>query len=871
MNSDKRLSILNLICKKSKLFNSYLLVLLFLSLSIFGSNSFAQIMVFERNNDGMNSNETIFKSDTRIKIDLNGKWEVSFDNSDSYKTINVPFCTDFQKPYEIKREFTINDTLLSKYNFIFYAEGINYESEVYINNVIVSRNNGGGKFIFNEIQENLIQKNNFISIKLSGELNNSKTFPLASQTNFARNYTGVLANIYIFAVPKIYISETMIKYSFSGDNVLSLTNNISVNSLYIDTLMLEGNNFFVKTDIIRISDSSRLFESPVSKFDPKNYKNYKLSNTITLKNIELWSLEKPALYQVSTSIYYKDELIDNVIYETGFRNVQIKGNEFIINGTPSTIKGINFFEDLPLNGSALDYNTVEKDLKNIKDLGFNTIRVPGNSAHPFVIKAAQRIGLYVLQEYPFNEVPSRLLRDDNFVKDGVDYLSNIVKRDVYSPAIIAWGIGNDFDVTTSESENYASKMKLSIEQLDNRPLYYTTRNLTNDKIEGIINIKGYNIYEQNFNTVKTNIEKINKSGLVFISSLGVSIDNNNRNGFGDFRSAEYQAKYLTEIISSLSSKQSFIVSSYADYNADSPLIIHYDNSVPILKTNGIFDYNRNPKYASALIKRMLNNQGFQKIPEGNIAYTHSKSSNYFVVLGLLMMIFILFVLSKIRYFKDNIVRSIITPRNFLYTVKEQNDVPYFHSILLIIILSSIISLLFSSILYNIRIESGFELIFSKLTDNYSFKIFAINVLNNPVLMFVFLFVLIMVLFFLTYLITNLLIKLLKRKAVLRPSFAVTIWSFVLFIIFLPFGIIFSKTFDTNSSTIIYITLYLYLGVLTYSLIKLINGVKYVFDLGLIKAYFYGVFLISIIFTLNYYYIFYYKSVGIFIELINSYN
>ncbi|MFA7362004.1 MAG: glycoside hydrolase family 2 TIM barrel-domain containing protein [Candidatus Kapaibacterium sp.] len=849
-----------------------LLFILFLLIPTFPIETIqAQIKIFGRSKNEQNNNETIFRSDTRIKIDLSGSWRVTFDNSELFTNINVPFATEYRKSFVINRNFDVSDSLLSKFNFIFYAESINYESEVTINNVIVSRNNGGSKIIFNEIQENLIQKNNNISIRISGELDNSKTFPLASQVNYARNYSGVLANIYIFAVPKIYISESLIRNTFTGDNVITFTNNISVNSLYIDTLMLEGNSFSVKTDVIRISDTAKIFESPETKFDPKNYQNYKLSNTITLKNIDLWSPENPTLYLISTSIYYKDELIDNVIYETGFKKTDTKGSDIFINGSPITLKGINYFEDQPLNASALDYSIVEKDLRNIKELGFNTIRVPGKTAHPFVVRAAQRIGLYVLQEYPFNEIPSSLLKDEHFIKDGIDFFSNIIKRDLYSPAILAWGIGNDFDVTIPESEKYAIKIKEAAKLLDNRPLYYTTKNIANDKIAGIMDLKGYNITDPDFNTAKTNIEKINKTEPVFISSLGVSTDNNNRNGYGDFRSAEYQAKYLTEIISSLNPKQGFVISSYADYNAEAPLIIHYDESAPALRTNGIYDYGRNPKYSNTIIRRMLNNQGYQKIPEGNVSYTHSKSSNYFVVFGLLIIILLLFALSKIRYFKDNIVRSVITPRNFLYTVKEQNDVPNFQSIILIIILSSVLSLLFSSILYNIRIESGFELILSKFINNSSLIIFAIDILNNPVLLFVLLFVLIVILFFLTYLLTNLLIKLLKRKTILRPSFAVTIWSFVLFIIFLPFGIIFSKTLDTNSSTIIYYTMYIYLGVLAYSLIKLINGVKYVFDLGLVKSYFYGVLLIAVIFTLNYYYIFSYKSVGIFIDLINSYN
>lgn len=857
--------------KSTKINYISIFLLNFVFLNILLGDIFAQIKVFERSNNESNLNETIFNSDTRIKIDLCGNWEVSFDNSDNYTSFNVPFATDYQNSYNIKRDFKVSDTLLSNYNFIFFAEGINYESEVTINNVIISRNNGGCKFINNEIQENLIQRDNVISIKLSGKLNNSKSFPLVSQSNYSRNYSGVLANIYILAIPKIYISETLIKFTYSADNTINLTNNISVNSLYLDTLMLERNKFFVKTSLIRISDSAVIHESSISKFDPKNYQNYKLTNTLSFKNVDSWTIENPILYLLSTSIYYDGNLIDNVIYETGFNRISVKGNELYINESPITIKGINYYEDHPLFASALDYATVEKDLKNIKELGFNTIRVPGKSAHPFVIRNAQRIGLFVLQEYPFNEVPPQLLKDADFIQDGLDYMSNIVKRDIYSPAIIAWGIGNDFDVTTIESEQYAAKIKENIGQYDFRPLYYTTKNLKNDKLSAIIKFKGYNINESNYNIVKADLEGIEKAKISFISSLGIATDNNNRNGFGDIRSAEYQAKYLTEIIGTLKSNQGFIISSFADFNTDSPLIIHYDKSQPSLKTDGIYDYFRNPKYVSTIIKRMLNNQGYQKIPEGNVSYVISKSSNYFVVFGIILFIFLLFALSKIRYFKDNILKSIITPRNFLFSVKEQNDVPHFHSIILVFFLSATLSLFFSSILYNLRVDSGFEIILSKLTTNYSVKLFIIEILNNPALMFMLLLISITSLFFLSYLLVNLFVKVLRSKAILKPSFAVTTWSFVLFILLLPFGIILSKILDAKNTTIIYISMYIYLGIFAYSLLKLLNGIKYVYELGLIKSYFYGLLVIAIILSVNYYYFVSYKSLGIFIDLINSYN
>jgi hypothetical protein len=84
------------------------------------------------------------------------------------------------------------------------------------------------------------------------------------------------------------------------------------------------------------------------------------------------------------------------------------------------------------------------------------------------------------------------------------------------------------------------------------------------------------------------------------------------------------------------------------------------------------------------------------------------------------------------------------------------------------------------------------------------------------------------------------------------------------------GIIFSKLL-TGSSSFISLSIYLYFAVLLYSLFKLLNGLRYVFDLGIIKSFVYGTLIILILFSFNYYYFVYYKSLNIFVSLIKSYN
>jgi beta-galactosidase len=138
------------------------------------------------------------------------------------------------------------------------------------------------------------------------------------------------------------------------------------------------------------------------------------TNELTSKNLNLWSPDNPELYIIKTIIQNSaNKIIDEKSDEIGFVNVKFRPEGISLNGKNITLNGINYHEDSPHYGSALDYSEVEFDLKKIKEYGFNCIRVPGKTAHPYIIDVCNRIGLFLMQEIPFNEVPSKILKDNN--------------------------------------------------------------------------------------------------------------------------------------------------------------------------------------------------------------------------------------------------------------------------------------------------------------------------------------------------------------------------------------------------------------------------------------------------------------------------
>ncbi|MCX6166240.1 MAG: hypothetical protein NTU73_15495, partial [Ignavibacteriae bacterium] len=559
----------------------------------------------------------------------------------------------------------------------------------------------------------------------------------------------------------------------------------------------DNKELFVKTKLYRLNGNEAIAESAPVKLTIEDYQSANITNEFTAKNVNLWSPENPELYVIKTVIQNSaNKIIDERISEIGFVNIKIHNENISLNGKYILLNGINYNEDSPRFGSALDYSKVEFDLKKIKEYGFNCIRVAGKPAHPYIINVCNRIGLFIMQEIPFNEVPNKVLSDNNYTQFAIDYLESIIKRDKNSPAIISWGVGNNFDVTCNSASNYIKNIKEAAAKLDSRQIYYTTRNLKNDICSEFIDIKGINFSTNSYEKLQRYVDEIKTANKqnpsVFISSYGMCINNDNRNGFGDRQSVEAQAKFISESYK-IVNKSFFanFISSYSDWNAESPLNLQL-NSNPYLKTDGIFDFYREPKSSATILKRLINGQGYQKIPEGSGDIMNKDNYYVFIITGLISIIFFFFLLGKLRYFKSNIIKSIISPKNFIYFVKEQMLIATYRNIILNFLIALSLGIFFTSVIYLFRENIYLDMLLSNVFTNPDAKMNIAYVINSPInlllLLSVAVYLKIIVITSFVFMLDFLFIK----KSNLRIIYTITIWSFIPFLIFLLIGTVIYK-------------------------------------------------------------------------------
>ncbi|MCE1164114.1 MAG: hypothetical protein LWX07_01785, partial [Bacteroidetes bacterium] len=357
-----------------------------------------------------------------------------------------------------------------------------------------------------------------------------------------------------------------------------------------------------------------------------------------------------------------------------------------------------------------------------------------------------------------------------------------------------------------------------------------------------------------------------RNKFIFVSSYGIPVNNKNRNGSGDRQSVEFQTKLLTESYKLFAQYPGSFMNSFADYNSECPLINHYDENY-YLKTDGLFEYGREPKYSAGIVKKLLYNQGYQKIPEGT--ETAEKESYVFLTTGLVVLFMFILTLSRIPYLKENILKCVITPKNFIHLIKEQSPISNFQNTVVLFFVSFSVSLFTSTVLFYLRLDDNFDMLFSKLAGNGDVKIFLIDVLNKPLYLLGFLTLAFILFAFLIYIAAAVFSSFSKRHVKFRVIYSIISWSFMSMIIFFVFGILYSKAI--NYGAILNISFYLFAFLLIYCLYKIIHGIRYTFEYGLIKSYFYGTFLIIVSGGLVYFYVVIYRSVLDYWYLIKTFN
>ncbi|WP_208645625.1 beta-galactosidase GalB [Mucilaginibacter endophyticus] len=228
-----------------------------------------------------------------------------------------------------------------------------------------------------------------------------------------------------------------------------------------------------------------------------------ITNTLTVKNPVLWSVERPYLYKAVTQLLEGKTVLDEYTTTIGIRYFNFDADKgFSLNGKPMKILGVCDHHDLGSLGSALNNRALERQLQMLKAMGCNGIRTSHNPPAPELLDLCDKMGFIVMDEaFDCWEWKKATYDYHLFFKEWHKRdLEDQIKRDRNHPSVMIWSIGNEIPQQADSSAlRIAPELAAIVHSLDKtRPL--TTANDrpdTTNKIvkSGAIDLVGYNYHE----------------------------------------------------------------------------------------------------------------------------------------------------------------------------------------------------------------------------------------------------------------------------------------------------------------------------------------------------------------------------------------
>lgn len=169
-----------------------------------------------------------------------------------------------------------------------------------------------------------------------------------------------------------------------------------------------------------------------------------------LPGVRPWTAETPDLYTLLMQIYDRNgTVVEAVSAKIGFRSVEMRSGQLLVNGKAIKIKGTNRHEAHALLGHALTPEILQRDIEMMKQCNINAVRTSHYPNTPLWYELCDRYGLYVIDEANIESQPlaeketTKIGNEMSWLPAHLDRVRNMWQRDKNHPSIILWSLGNE--------------------------------------------------------------------------------------------------------------------------------------------------------------------------------------------------------------------------------------------------------------------------------------------------------------------------------------------------------------------------------------------------------------------------------------------
>ena len=412
-------------------------------------------------------------------INVPGNWELQGFGTPIYVNQPYEFCSKGYEPYwdkpnppyvpkdwnptgTYRRDFVVGNDWDGKEIFLS-ADGVRGAAFYYMN----------GKFVGMSKDAKTPARFNVTAMVKRGKNMIAIQVHRFSDANYLEcqdfwRISGIERDIYLYATPKIHISDFKVETPldpYYKDGILQLkvklTNESDIKSPYVVSYrLLDDQDQQVTQSSTRVEGDQNEVE-----FTKK-----------TLRGVKHWTAETPNLYTLVISLKRTNgEVIEATSCKVGFRTIEIKDKQLLVNGVPILVKGVNVHEHNEYTGHYVPEDLMIKDFELWKKYNVNTVRTCHYPQQERFYELCDQYGMYVIDEanieshgmgYNLN-VGGTLGNNPLFMNAHLDRTMNMYERDKNHPSVIIWSLGNEAGNGLNFYVTYNT-----LKMLDSRPIQY---------------------------------------------------------------------------------------------------------------------------------------------------------------------------------------------------------------------------------------------------------------------------------------------------------------------------------------------------------------------------------------------------------------
>ncbi|WP_242404022.1 glycoside hydrolase family 2 protein [Formosa agariphila] len=413
--------------KSLKRSNGYLKLVLVLYLIMVSWSGYSKEVFNSRTKENINANWLYLEKNIKdINLALN---DANWESINLPHTWNALDATDLNPGYRrsgswYKKELAISNIENNKL-YQLYFEGVNINSEVYVNGQKAGGHIGGYIGFTIDITEFIKSGKNDIVIRVD---NSYDPEVIPSQKSDFFIFGGITRDVWLETIPKQHLSELKITTPKVSENEAELLATVAINNLNNSNLKVQAN--LLDAQGVTVVSSVFKIKNNTAKIHFRN-----------IKNPKLWDTEHPNLYTLKVALLEKGDVIDSVQNRVGFRWFEFKDHgAFYLNGKRVLLRGTHRHEEHAGVGAAMSNMQHRKDMELIKDMGANFVRLAHYPQDPEVYKACDELGLLIWDELPWCRGG---LGNETWKTNTKNMLTEIINQNYNHPSIIIWSLGNE--------------------------------------------------------------------------------------------------------------------------------------------------------------------------------------------------------------------------------------------------------------------------------------------------------------------------------------------------------------------------------------------------------------------------------------------